>query len=126
MILHPPFSIGSRLLPSLTVGDGTLSLEQVGRDRFGRGVYRWYVDILAGEFSAADLVGPGGLQAVFGSLLAFLGAAAESYGYSQRSGQQGENSDLFPPAVVEWAYQHSDELSMLQCEIEESGELIEA
>lgn len=54
MILTSPFEIGSRLLPSLKVGDGSLSLDYVG-NADNRMVYRWYADIPAGEFSEADL-----------------------------------------------------------------------
>lgn len=56
----------------------------------------------------------------FASLLSFLGAAGESYGFTQRTGIRGECADLFPPVVTEWAYQNSDEITMLGCEIEES------
>ena len=52
------------------------------------------------------------------SLLSFLGAAAESWRYK---GADGENSDLFPQALVEWTSQNSDKLTMARLEIEESG-----
>ena len=55
---------------------------------------------------------------MLGTLLSFLGAAAESYDYQVRTDEPGENLDLFTPPVVEWAYQNSDELSMLAYEIE--------
>jgi hypothetical protein len=54
-----------------------------------------------------------------------LDACGESYGYGLRTGQSGENADLFPEQVAEWAYQNSDELSMLACELEENKGLIE-
>lgn len=118
MKLHAPFSISSRLLPALKVGDGVIQLERAGNSG------GWRIDIPAGEFSEADLKsGAGGeaLQQMFATLLDFLSAAAESYGYGLRTGCPGENVDLFPEPVVEWAYQHSDEIQMLRCEIEESG-----
>ena len=49
------------------------------------------------------------------SYLSFLSAAAESY----RSGS-GENVDLFPAEIVEWAHQHDGEICSAQMEIEES------
>lgn len=126
MKLQAPFSIGSRLLPSLKIGDGTLSLELVGCQG-NRMVYRWYIDIPAGEFSEADLrSGCQGCtyQEMFGTLLTFLAAAAESLQYQKRTGCESENADLFPIPVVEWASAHSDEISMLQCDIEENADLI--
>lgn len=63
-------------------------------------------------------------QEMLATLLTFLGAAAESYSYRQRTGRNGENEDLFPAPVVEWAYQNSDELSMLAMELEETPGLI--
>lgn len=124
MTLTAPFKIGSRLLPALTVGDGTISLEYVGNDG-GRMVYRWYVDCPAGEFSAADLksgVQGCGTQEMFGTLLAFLGAAAESHAWRIRaSAEVDEDETMFPPAVVEWAHRHGDELDDLRQDLEESG-----
>ena len=125
MILHSPFQIGSRLLPMVKVGGAELSLEHANCDPDGRDRYRWYIDLPDGsEHSAADLRSGchgGGTQEMFGAFLAFLGACADGYWYEQRTGRESENADLFPPAVAEWAYQHSDEIDMLRLEIEESG-----
>ncbi len=135
MTLREPFSIDARLLPALTVGAGaergTLSLEHVGYDD-GRAVYKWYADVPAGEFSAADLKSGVGrtppLQEMFGALLSFLAAAAEAYGYwtrnGMREGDEPESVDLFPRPVVEWAYGHADELSWLALDVEERPDLI--
>jgi hypothetical protein len=125
MVLHSPFSIGPRLLPCLKVGDGFLSLEHVNYDHEGRDVYQWYVDIPAGEFSAADLrSGVQGctLQKMFCSFLFFLGAAAEAVNYEKRTGRESDNADLFPPAVMSWAAEYDDELTGLAIDIEESPE----
>lgn len=125
MTLHKPFCISSRLLPSLKIADGWVSLEHVGCSHDGRDVYRWYIDIPAGEFSEADLKsGCGGgatTQKMFGSLLAFLSAAAEAYSYTPRTGRESDNAELFSPAVMEWAHRHDDEIAVLQCDIEERG-----
>jgi hypothetical protein len=61
--------------------------------------------------------GGGGLQETFESLLSFLGAAGEAY-------PNRENAGLFPKAVCEWAKANSDELAILQCEIQENKDLI--
>lgn len=125
MTLQPPFKISSRLLPCLEVGGATIQLEICGETHDGRTRYRWTIDLPDGsEHNGTDLksgCGGGDLQFGFESLLSFLGAAAESWRYQ---GAKGENSDLFPQPVVEWATQNSDELSMLAYEIEENKELI--
>jgi hypothetical protein len=46
------------------------------------------------------------------SLLSFLTAAAEAYGYTMRTGRESDNSDLFPAFITEWAYQNADEISI--------------
>ena len=126
MTLHPPFEIGPRLAPALRIADsnGTAWLT------FDKG---FVIDLPDGsEHPILDYQpGAGGrdLPAMFGDILAFLGACAESRSYAERKGKSamdGENSSLFNEAVGAWAQQMSDELSMIQCEIEESeAELIE-
>lgn len=120
MTLHDPFKISPRLLPALQIGDGWVSLEAVGCND-DRLVYRWYIDIPAGEFSEADLESPRDcLQESFGTLLAFLDAAQESYAYGLTTGRETENKDLFPTPVVEWAYQHSSEIESLHCQLQDA------
>ncbi len=127
MKLTAPFSIGSRLLPCLRVGGAEISLEMVGC-RGNRSVYRWFIDLDGAEFSAADLEQPGHYasdaqadQAAFGALLAFLEACGEGLRYSESTGRESDNADLFPPAVAKWARANTDELGLLRLEIEESG-----
>ena len=129
MTLRDPFKISPRLLPGLFIGGAWVSLEHVG-NAGDRMVYRWYIDLPDGqEHSEADLKSGcqgADLQSMFCTLLAFLGACAESRGYSARTGREGENSDLFPEEVGAWAEEHSDEIDMIRCDIEERGvELIE-
>jgi hypothetical protein len=105
--------ISARLLPGLKVEDGFISLEPAGgHDHLGKPLWKWYIDIPDGEFEGADLAGWGDHREMMRSMLSFLGAAAESY-------PDGENANLFPPKVTEWAYQNSDEISILSCELEE-------
>ena len=127
MILHKPFKISSRLMPALQIADGWISLDlsnHVSRD--GRAIYDVWIDLPTGEYHITDLrsgVGGGSLVRGFSSLLAFLSAAGESFNYQQRTGgRPGENIDLFPPDVVRWVDEHSDEINMLQYEIDELGE----
>jgi len=125
MILHPPFEITPRLMAGLRIGGAFLSMGRGPRNGEGRTVYGTFIDLPDGtEHEVTGLRSGcqgGDLQEGFASLLGFLGAAAESYGYRMRTGRQGENEDLFPAPVVEWAYQNSDEITSLEFEIEESG-----
>lgn len=126
MLLQQPFGITSRLMAGVKCGDGEISIGYASRGH-GRTAYNVWLDLPAGEFNITDLssgMQGGDLQEGMSSLLAFLSAAAESYEYEQRTGKPGENADLFPRPVVEWACQHSDELSCLQMEIEETPGLI--
>lgn len=119
MKLQHPFSISSRLLPCLIIGGASVQLEfsrRAGSD--GRTRYRYTIDLPDGQsFGGDDFqsgCGGGGLQNGFGSLLSFLDACAESWRYA---GKDGENSDLFPQAIAEWAAQNSDEIGMCRYEI---------
>ncbi len=50
------------------------------------------------------------LLSALAALLSFLGAAGDAYS-SEMRGQESENSDLFPPVVMEWAYVNVDEIA---------------
>jgi hypothetical protein len=123
MEIRSPLIITSRLMPGAQVGNGTLSIEYSPRQPpSGRTRYRYFIDVGKRTHKASDLqsgVGGGTLQEGLRSLLSFLGAAAESYGYEMRTGRKGENSDIFPKWVSEWAYENDDDLSMLALELEE-------
>ena len=57
------------------------------------------------------------------NLLGFLSAAGESFNYAERMGKDGmdgENSDLFPREISEWASNNCDELTMAGFDLEES------
>ncbi len=134
MIISAPCIITARLLPGLRLPDGgTISIDYA--DRAGdetRVRYRYYIDLPdSTEYSADDLqsgnIRGEGLQSGLASLLAFLGASAESFAYDIRrggNGMGGENSELFPRPVVEWASQNADEISMLAYELEEGEDII--
>ena len=128
MKINKPFIITSRLLPGLVIGDTELSIGYSGVSG-GRTVYVTCIDSESIEYEGRDLesgVGGGSLQEGMKSFLSFLGACGESYSYRMRTGKVGENEDLFPEDVAEWAYMNSDEIIALQCLLEEtSKELIE-
>ncbi len=124
MILREPFKISSRLLPGLKIGGAWVQLEYSERPgREHRTRYRWTIDLPDGSSHSDDDLQSGnnsdsGLQSGFGSLLSFLGACGESIRYSDATGRKGENADLFPGPVAEWAATETDELAMLGLEIE--------
>lgn len=123
MILKHPFFISSRLLPAVKIGEDELSIEFDGESRDGRAIYKVSIDFADGteyvDNSMKSGVGGGSLRDGMVAFLSFLGAAAESY---RRGG--GENEDLFPPHVVEWANLHDGEISIAQFEIEETPDCI--
>ena len=132
MKMQRPFYISPpRLLAAIRIADAEISIGFDKRNAEGRAVYRWYVDFPNAEFFGNDLqsgIGrrhcPELLQEMFGTFLSFLSAAAESYAYEMRTGRKGENSELFPAALVEWAYVNSEEIEMMRCEIEDSTGLL--
>ena len=131
MRLRDPFKISARLMPALQIGGAWVSLDLSGlTTSSGRDIYECYIDLPDGsEHEITDLRSGcqgGSVIEGFGALLSFLGAAAESRRYRESTGREGENEeDLFPPAIVTWATEHDDEISMLSCEIEETPNLIE-
>ena len=126
MTLHPPLIITPRLLPGVKVGDGCISWDH------SRGV--GYVDAPGIDHAVTDmrpgLSGRTGepeeqIRACLGALCGFLSACAESRNYGERrrgDAMSGENSDLFPADVGEWAQANSSELSMACWELEEGEE----
>ena len=126
MKLHAPFEISPRLNPAVRIQDsnGIAWLSYDGD---------FILDLTDGsEHIVSDFrAGCGSsLQSQFAAVLSFLSACAESRSYAERNGKpamDGDNSDLFPENVGEWAQQMSDEISLLAIQIEESEtDLIEA
>ena len=107
ILLSDPFIISARLLPALKVGNGTLSLASAAWNDERRLEFGFYLDTPDFEYFDDNLQsGCGGCEMVeaFENFLGFLEAAVESYCYEQRHlGAKGENTDLFPSYVVEWA-----------------------
>ena len=132
MILSPPLIITSRLMPGVRIGDGTISIGYGPRSADGRMIYAVWLDLPDGtEHEITDLrsgCGGGSIQDGLASLLSFLGAAVESRQYRERSGgteiDPDGNETLFPPAVVDWATDNINEISMLAYELEEGPPLV--
>jgi len=130
MIIRPPCKITARLMAGIDTGNGTLSIEYGKPGQHGRRNYNYAIDVhppisnYPYGYEAADLDGLGNLQDGLTSLLAFLNAAAEAYRY-EMTGRESENSDLFPPEIMEWAYANQDEIEAALIELEETPNLIE-
>ena len=58
-----------------------------------------------------------GTVGIFESFLSFMQAAIESADYEERTGFIGENTDLFPRHVVEWAMDHRYEIEDVMVDI---------
>ena len=117
MILHEPFKISARLLPAIKINDTWVSWDH------GEFVF----DFADGTEYAIDDFRPGALcnlQDCFEAILSFMGAAAESRQYRERTGRDGENEDLFPPHIIDWIVTNLDEIEGLQCDLNERQGLI--
>lgn len=128
MQLRSPVQIAPNLEAGLRVGDSSwLTIDYAKRPgRDGRTRYR-YTIIRDGQPDITDDnlrsgCQGGSLQEGLESLCSYLGAFAESWNYA---GADGESADLFPTELAEWACEHSDEISMLGLELEETPNLIE-
>lgn len=125
MTLHSPFLISPRLLPALKIGDTTLSIEPTRNyDKYGKPVWNYYLD---GEVThqGSDLNSNGGVQETMACLLSFLAATGEAYHYYGNKTKKGSTTDLFPEDVCQWAYVNSEELMMLEMELQETLNLVE-
>lgn len=136
MKLLAPFIISARLAPALKVGDATLSL--VGTDvrsstepgtsilgaRVGATLVLDFADgteyICSGLSSGCG--GFGSAVDIFESFLSFLGAAAEARRFTERTGIESDNGDMFPPAIMQWASDNLPAIECAQCDLQdESG-----
>ena len=131
MILHAPFVITPRLCAGLQIGDGWLSLMSAYQGPVesclgARTTATLIIDLPGGiEYICDDLYsgcgGFGGYVSIFESFLSFLEAAVESYEFEQRTGRKGENTDLFPPHVVEWACDNKSDIGVSRSEMYVEG-----
>lgn len=137
MKINPPVIITPRLLPGVAIGQSTISIdysERLGDEQRTR--YQYFLDLeLDGkhfEFTGDDIQSGNNcndtLQDGLRSLLDFMSACGESYGYAMRHNgklvDDDGNASLFPENVAEWCYCNSDELSILAMELDEIKGLI--
>lgn len=109
---------------SVNIGKARVAVTYSGRPgREGRDRYLWRVTLPDGKRHQDDDFQSGcqggSLREGLESLLGFLSAAGESVGHERRTGRAGENADIFPRPVSEWADQHQDEIDVLLMEMEE-------
>ena len=88
-------------------------------NKLGRQQVAYFIDTPEWEYKNDDLSGIGSVAEHIDSLLSFLQHSAEAYRYAM-SGREVEDADLFPPHVVEWAYQNEEELGSAQIELQEN------
>jgi hypothetical protein len=134
MQLTYPAIITPRLLAGVQIDNAFISIDYSAREgREGRTRYQFHIDIADDEngqrveHSDDDLQSGcqgGSLREGLESLLSFLSACGESVNHATRTGRAGENADLFPPAIAEWAAQHSDEIAIAALEVEETPDCI--
>ncbi len=112
-----------------SINGATISLSSGGRNSEGRTVYGYEITLPCGyKYHNNDLKSGcqgGNLKKGMASLLSFLSAAGESFNYAERMGKDGmdgENSDMFPREISEWASNNCDELTMAGMDIGEGGE----
>lgn len=133
-------------MPGIQIGNSFISIDYrtLNLTKTHRVFYRYWLDLETDgkriEHYGEELSSGcnHGLHNGLESLLSFLSACGESFGYRQRLNLEhtgddrlddqlddiDDNANLFPIDVAEWCYQNSDELIMLACEIEENPNCI--
>ncbi len=128
MKLLNPFFISARLAPAIKIADATLSfVDGSFVIDFADGTEHEVKDFNFPRCRIHGDTNESVLQAGFASICSFLSACAESRQHATRHGKEpmdGENSDLIPEAIGQWAESVSDELSMLSLELKETKGLI--
>lgn len=116
MNIVAPLFISSRLMAAIKIdGDtgGTIHVCHAGMVEYKQ-TYRWLVEDKEGNVlgEGTDLRTPEGTYTeVMETLIGFLEYAADVYRSDMGAGTH-EDSTLFPPALMEWAYMNDAELSM--------------
>jgi hypothetical protein len=124
MKLQYPFGISGRLMPALTIGNGVLSLDDQANS------IQFWLDIpgqpeyLIDDFRSPN---PDDYQGCFEAILSFMMAAVESRQWRERNRHcldRDSSESLFPPHIVDWLVEHSDEIDTLSMALEDE-DLIE-
>ena len=131
MKLLLPFFISARLAPAIKVADARLSYESNGGFflDFANGETHVISEFRFPQGRVRGTTDENALQDGFSAVLSFLSACAESRNYAERTkgdAMAGENSNLFPDWVGQWAQDNSDEIELARfgCDRHESGAAI--
>lgn len=134
MTIKSPCAIAPNLEPGVAIGDAWVTVDYSPRPgRESRVRFRCTILLPGGgEYTDEELqsgsCGVGAsLREGLASFLCFLSAAAESVAYcecTRREPDGDDNASLFPAHIVEWARQHSDEITLAQLELEETPDCI--
>lgn len=129
LILHRPLIITPRLLPGIEVAPGHwIAWDHSTATGFIDGIhpdgsrFEHEVDDLRPGLSGRTGDPVKQIASCLEALCSFLSACAESRSYAERMQRDpmiGENSDLFPARVGEWAQHYSDEIAMLSFKLDE-------
>lgn len=119
-------------MAAVKISNATISIGAGARNDEGRTQYGTFIDFDDGrEFEITGLKSGcqgGDIKNGMESLLSFLSAAAESFRYRKcdwNNISEDDNASLFPREITEWAYENSDEISMMEIEISENPDCIE-
>jgi len=113
-----------------TIENGTITVEDTAQsDHEARPVFEWTVRLDSGEeWTDLDLRGPRfgpepSEEDMLRTFFSFLSAAVEARQYRESEGGVAcENEDLFPSELLDWAVQHSDDISIESIDPEEDDE----
>lgn len=127
MKVRRPFTKTRSGEPQLKIGGATIKVdysELPSRSGFYHNRMSYAITIGKKTYKGDDLYNVSSLQEGFGSLLSFLEASGERYGYEVRSEHEGEiSNDILYGPVSQWAYEHLDYISLLRYELEDTGKV---
>lgn len=127
MRINYPCIITPRLLPGIKIDDSFLSIEYNKTLESGRQSYTIYLDTPDFEYSDGETqsgIFGGSLKEGLSTCLCFMCSCGESVKYGLRTGRSSDSSTIYPPHVASWCAENQNELTMLQCEIEENANCI--
>lgn len=133
MKVPSPLYISSRLMAAFDVPDsrcadaqhdahakapnGDCVTAKVGTIHVAQGSSSVITEYVIEDFDGRELAAGNDLKVrgsyveAIGAMLSFLGACAEGFSYTERTGRGSENGDLFPRECAEWAVENEDSIS---------------
>lgn len=127
MKLNPPLCITPSLLPGVRIADRhETSWVQIDSPKAGESGLVIVVTMPDGQDVRSDRFNPreSTMEGKMEAAISFLSASGESYRYRMHKGETeidpDSNEGLFPAPVPEWAYRFSDEILLLQMDLQEA------